>query len=504
MVKNRKILLIFINFFLHINICCASFSVDLELADVHYIKDKAGQIQPTVFIGDAFTQGETFKLKIITTGKERSPNNVTVTGLENFTSVGKSDHSSVSINNSSVSLEKITTHMLVPKKEGTFTIGPAKLVHNGKTITSNNVTVHVAKKTQFKNLNTSKNTQNSNQKTNNKDYELFCTLLTNKNVATIEEPIIITLQIYTRGNITGIKGIRPPNFPNCTVKDIKKIKEYKKQAHSKSYSVIEKQFIVYPNKPGELLLTPAQVIYNVRKKIKKRRMNFLGEEFFSNFFDSGLEQKVATSNPITIKINELPDQSKKIDGIGTFSSFIAKVDKSNVRVNEPIKLSLELTGDANFDLIPKPKLELPPTYRSYDSTTELIQSKNDDQFTKIFQFILQVAKEGNWTIPSQKLAYFDTATKEYKTITTKPIKIKAIHDQLTSPQTPSHVVPPQNTTEKTSSSKISKLDSSQPTKDIHFIQDTSSAYQAERKLPTWLFLLIILLTPLLMLSLIHI
>lgn len=447
----------------------SDFSLALELADVHYLKNKDGDIKPTVFLG------EPFRLKAIINGNKQAPNDVTITGLEKFEQAGTSHHSSMSINNSKVSLEKTISYVLSPNEEGSFDVGPAVMKYEGTTITSNTVSVNVIKKTDQHVVKMAA-TEESEE-----DTPLWCTLTANKSEVFTEEPVTVTLSVYKGSDNAGIRGIQAPQFPNCTVKEAESIRELKKTIKNKTYAVVEKDFVIYPNSQETVSVAPAQVVYQVRKKEKKKHVGIFGNEFFSDFFDFGMEQKVAASNPLSITVKKVPpfDGQKKIDGIGLFESFTASVDKTNVLVNEPIKLTLALTGQANFDFVLQPQLTLPSELKSYDSKITAHPKG------KSYEFILQIPKEGTWTVPPQSFHFFDTNKETYRTIETGPITVSA-----TMPEG-EHMTPlalPQNTPNP-------EVPESKET-DINFIQEESSSKgDSSYHLPIFSFLLLILVIP---------
>lgn len=457
------------------NTSCSKLSVALELANVHYIKDKAGKIKPTVFMGDSFT------LKAITTGKKRGSNSVTVPGIKRFRRISTKDHSNVSILNSDISVEKSTVYTLQPKTEGAFTIGPARLTHNGKTITSNTVKLYVANPSERHTLEfVAKEKKEKNQAPAQEEAELFCELNANKNSAFIEEPIEITLSIYRRGTISDIR-LHPPDFPGCTVKTIKETKEYTKKIRDKQYLVAEKKFIVFPGTPGKLPVSPAQIVYRIPNKQHHRYPGSLHGSFFANFFTAQHKQKVSGSNPLSLTIKPLPPHDKKADGIGSFTSFLATTNKVNVDVNEPISLTLTLNGMTNFDLILHPSLTVPPVFKSYESKSTNHVDK------KTFEFIVQVSKPGSWTIPSQQFTYFDTEQYKYKTIATKPIELRATMPTGDQPQPNIPINRQSETSEQENEPLVT---------DINFIrEEEASAGTKQTKIPYLLFILLLLALP---------
>jgi len=455
----------------------SSPTISLELADIHFIK-KNKQIEPTAFLG------EPFRIKAVISGSDEVTGEVEIEGLENFINQGQSMHSTSSKHNSKIFQEKTISYNLLPQEEGAFQIGPASFIHNGKTLESNTVALYVSRKTEkFHDAQVSKKIKQNNDA----GYELFCTLKAEKKTAFIEEPILITLSIYQRGNISGIRGLRISNFPNCTVKEIKEIDEFKKELENKTYLVREKKIVIFPGKPGKIQIFPAQVVYTVQKKKRQQKgFGFVDEGFFSNFFDFGTEQKVAVSNSLEITVKDLPATTKDSDGIGTFSSIESSVDKTETYINEPIKFKLSLSGLANFDLILAPELNLPKNFKSYESKVETLGEKTGREGTKTFEYILQIPKPGAWTIPEQTFNYFDTKTRSYKTLRTKPIKI-----DITIPEGAESSVPQIPSQKSVSKSEQEVLH------DINFIEeDVPTKAETPFYLNFLFFILTIFLTPL--------
>jgi len=458
----------------------ADFSVSLEVSGIHYLK-KNNVIIPTVFLG------ESFELKASIVGSKHSPNQLKISGLESFTIHSKSSHSNISVHNFDMQIEKTTGYTLLAKKLGTFRIGPATLRQNGKKISSNVVSIHVAQPSeQLRSKVVSRPQTNKSNNSSATEYELFATLEADKITAFTEEPVIVTISIYHRGNIAGIRGLRPPQFSSGTLKEIKKVKEFKTIRNGKTYGVIQKKYILFPSQPGTLSISSAQVIYTIRTNVQRDRAGFLSNQFFSSIFNSGVQQRVSSSNPLTITVTKLPPHTQAPDGIGTFSLFQATVDKTNVVVNEPIKLQLSITGQANFDLILPLKPQLPAHFKSYDSKTELKQDieKNLAHATKTFEFIVQIPQAGPAVIPTQTFTAFDTQTKSYTTLRSNPIRLS-----VTMPPGGAAAYPKLPTESEAVEPPVS-------TTDIHFIHEDGPISATKKgAIPLVVLLLITLIIP---------
>jgi len=488
MVTYKKTFLFFMLFFAPGLLVGANFSVSLELSGIHYIK-KNNAVIPTAFLH------ESFDLKVIIAGTQQAPNQVNIKGIEKFRIRGENSHSNVSITNSGMLVEQTTGYTLVAKGEGTFQIGPVTLTQNGQTVTSNTVTVAVEKKTeQLKAQLVAKSVPTTTSATEKQESpeksEFYCTMRADKKNVFTEEPVLVTVAIHQCGNDNiSIRGMQRPEFPNCTVREIEQVHEFKKQIDQKTYNVIEKHYIVFPSKPGALTITPAQIVYNVREQRKGRHSSFFSNDLFSTFFNHSLQQKVTPSNPVMIAVKKIPPHTEHTDGIGDFSLFDVSVDKTNVAVNEPIKLTFMLTGNANFDLIIPLTPTLPKYFKSYDSKTDYQQviKNNMLEGTKTFEFIVQIPRAGNAKIPQQTFSYFDTKSQTIKT--------------LLSPQIPLTVTMPDGV----SNAPLIPLrndDQINPTNtpvvgiDIHFIQEEGPLTHKHRtQLSILIFFLFLILIP---------
>lgn len=484
MVANKKNIFLFIFsslFFYPVFILCSDFSISLELSGIRYIK-KNNVVTPTVFLG------ESFDLKAVISGTKRAANQPEIKGLENFEVIEKKPHTKVLASSSNVLIEKISSYNLTPNKLETFTIGPATFLHKGKKITSNIVTVEVARRTEKLESELTQKYENKSLDPP-KEYELFCKLEADKTEVFTEEPITVTVSIYYRGTIAGVSGLQPPQFPNCTVKEVELAQKSMSSLNNKSYSVIKKTYLIFPKKPGTLFINPARAIYNVRVKQDNRGSSLFNQRILANFFNLGVKQKSSVSNSLTIEVKKIPAHKKQLDGIGNFSLFSASVDKTKALINEPIKFILSISGVANFDLVLPLKPVLPEIFKSYDSKTEFHESTSQDisAGTKNFEFIVQIPKAGTFTILPQTFFYFDTKTKSHKTLKTKPIIISVKMPAGGTPSLPKLILDEDQ--EQEFMAPVAQTD-------IHFIhEDVPASKKKTRRIPISFLIILSLLIP---------
>jgi hypothetical protein len=139
--------------------------------------------------------------------------------------------------------------------------------------------------------------------------------------------------------------------------------------------------------------------------------------------------KKIISNKVDIKVLPLP---KNINVQGSYN-IEATVDKTNIKENEPVNLTIKVEGFGNIDDIEPFKLSLKDEV-TYNSKPQFKSILKNNKYGG--QFIQKISIIGNkdFTIPEIEFRYFDIKTKQIKSAKTKPIKIKVKSISKNTPQ----------------------------------------------------------------------
>ena len=486
--------LFFIIFFLYSGLILAQqeLKIKLELADIENVIDqKTGKVVPTAYLGNRF------RVKVIINGSGRDSRDVKIVGLENLNVEGKNQSMSITGHNGRFVTDITYIYDIYADKLGTFTIGPAQIEQKGKIIRSepNQITFNIVKEKGGRVVRSGvvSDVLQAGIPVSDRGYELFCKLNVDKKNVVVGEPIVLSIKTYSKGNIVQV-GIESPKFPNFLSQEIKQVSRQHENVEGKLYDVIEKKYVLLPTKTGQLQIDPVKINFNVQIETKRRRNSFFDDDFFSGFLGQRLETKRAISNDLQIKVDSLPAFSEFVDGIGKFTKFSVEADKNEAMINEAILLSVEIEGKGNLDQVVAPKLNLPDFFNSYESKTDLQQDLTTGFVggKKRFEFVLQVARSGEWNIPEQKFTYFDTESSTYKTLKTEPIKlsIKRPPPGQYRPVDAISALPNKDEQDKA----VKEFE-----KDIHFIEDDvfNVVKRKERQISFWMFLMLLLLPMLL-------
>ena len=240
---------------------------------------------------------------------------------------------------------------------------------------------------------------------NGKNADFTLRMITNKSSAYVGEPVVLKI-IFKQKRSAQVKSIefKSPNFPNFWVqtdgKDKKEIVG--------DYVIHNLSYMLIPQQSGTIKIPAVKVSI---AKIVETRDPFA-------FMLQRLRWKNIYSNELSLKVKPLPN------GISEYGDFHIsdRVDKTNTKANEPVNLTLSISGSGNIDNIDSFDLKIPGAtiYKDKPIRNSFLQKgEYKGKFTQKFAIIANKS----YVIPSIKFSFFDKLTNSVKTIQTKSIKI---------------------------------------------------------------------------------
>ncbi|MGQ8335495.1 BatD family protein [Sunxiuqinia sp. A32] len=308
------------------------------------------------------------------------------------------------------------TFILRAKKEGSFTIRPGSIKVDGKVYESNELDIQVVKAKASSGSQQSTQQQQSTSTASLDKDDLFVKVDLDKRNVFKGEQIIATVKIYVAPTvpITSFDDVKLPSYEGFWTQEIdipSQISFSREVYDNKIYQVgILKKTILFPQQTGKIKIDPFEITCLVRQRVRQQR------SFFDDFFDNyrTIPAKVV-SDPVNISVKELPSPPASFYGaVGNFD-FSASMDKTNLKANEAVTLSVKISGNGNLRLIEAPKLELPSDFEVYDpkTTDNLNASDNGLRGSKTFEYLFIPRFAGEYTIPAVQFAYFNPATGKY-------------------------------------------------------------------------------------------
>lgn len=166
-------------------------------------------------------------------------------------------------------------------------------------------------------------------------------------------------------------------------------------------------FILTPIKSGPLKVDPIKINYHFRTY-------------------SGFETKEVSSPSSFFQVNNLPGGApKNFNGLVGEFSLTQKTDKKKLPVNDAVTTRIKIKGSGNLSSIEDFNLDQPTSFEVLPSTNTEKISTGPFGFSgwKNFEFVSIPRQPGRFTIPSVEIPYFNTKSKQYETLTSKPIHI---------------------------------------------------------------------------------
>ncbi|MBN2662368.1 MAG: protein BatD [Bacteroidales bacterium] len=368
--------------------------------------------------------GQPFMIKYTLKAPKKGKNFVfpKVDGLE-IVNQGTSQFSSFSttIVNGKMSSEQTITLVwsltVVASIEKKYSIPSATVTVDGKTYSSNNLTIDVSKgNAQTSNTPT---TQNADATVVTKD--LLINLSTNKTTAYVGEPIYAYCKLFSVYNIS-LNEFNPSPYNNFWIKEIPmptSIKAQEERINNKTYltAVLDKR-LIFPQKTGSITIDPYQATLQL----------YDGWGFPA-------QQKKVVSNTKTIEVKPLPSNKPAsfTGGVGEFEVDM-NADLITVEIDQAITIDFKISGLGNFGLFDLPEVTLPATFERLEPDfTENLSIQSDGlSGSQSVRYVFIPRVPGQYYVKPISFAFFDLQQEKYVILKTDSLKITVVGDSSSS------------------------------------------------------------------------
>lgn len=333
---------------------------------------------------------------------------------------GPNQSSNMTFINGKVSASLTYSYILVGTDIGDFTIGTASVEYDGKRYQTEPIKLSVIKGNP-----TAQNNQQSDVNVSEEELSknVFIRAFADKRSVFQGEQVTVEYKLYTKLNISSPQISKLPSYNGFWSEELEPIRNINfnvEMFEGERYRVATlKRVALFPTKSGELEVTPFELTIPVliRRKTNQRS---LFDEFFNDSFFGRTEtiEYQAKSNKLKINSKPLPtnDVPESFEGaVGEFD-FKAVVNETNVKMNDPVNLNIQITGTGNIKLLNVPKFNIPAGFEQYDpKTNETITNRNIISGTKIFEYLLVPRVSGERKIGPIEFSYFSPSKGRYIT-----------------------------------------------------------------------------------------
>lgn len=346
--------------------------------------------------GNEHEVNETFTVKyaIVKEGQRltKAPGIIEPDFPNTFQIKGKNSANSSFNYNGKIKSEIGINYYLTVSKAGTYTVPAATFTLDGKNYTSNTKTVKITKPVVNDNL----------------SGDLILQLVPNKRNVYVGESFQMDLIYYSAFNTNGFQLMELPKFDGFVSKMIEGKQAQKiKTINGKKYVTARvASFVLTPIKSG-----------NLKTPSVKGQISLVDNR---SFFPREIKKEIQTGST-KINVKPLPKpQPKDFNGLVGEFKLDYKVDKTNLPVNDAVTFKIIVSGNGNLENLNEIPFELPSAFEGLAPTqkSNLNTNSGSTSGSKTFEYVAIPRQNGDFTINSTSLTYFNPKLKKYATLKT--------------------------------------------------------------------------------------
>jgi hypothetical protein len=345
---------------------------------------------------DSITEEDILQLIIsISAPQNISDVDVQLPPLRDFDKVGENTSSQFSQINMEIHYVLRYIYNLRPKRRGTFTIPSVTVKVAGSVFTTEPLIVTVT--------------------ASQSGDEIILRQRIDRADVYVGQQIILTTELLFRVNVLGYDVIEEPAPEGFVVQrdeTLKQVTLEEIEFHGQTYyrAVLGRQ-ILFPLSPGSKTIKPPSF------QIEYRPRSF------------GLQTKLAhrTAEAIAVDVKLLPAAGQPEGFDGAVGNYQLKWSASDTRgrVNEPLTITVELSGEGDIERAPDARPPLPRAFELINSSSEQNAGMRNGRWSgrKRWEFIVIPNRAGDVSIGPLSYPFFDPEAGRYSVASVDPIKL---------------------------------------------------------------------------------
>lgn len=390
-------------------------------------------IQVTASVGsDTVGIQDQFQYTIMVSGEDsRDAENPRIHSLQGFLIVaGPNVSSQYQWINGRSSSNKSFVYILIPEREGQFTIGPAEVSVEGKVYRTQKLQVRVtsAARSQPPQSRRPVNPfdpfeEEMEPRRPSLGDSILIRAEVDRNTAYPGQQITLTYRLYTQAGISGIQLQENPPLSGFWVEDLEVDKNPKgvpQVINGREYRTfaIKKQAL-FATSTGKIKIPSSLFAVSARA----------AGDLFGMF--GRTETLYRKTQELSLDIVPLPAAGRPAsfhNAVGAYR-LSSGMDKTEATAGDAVALRIRLEGQGNIKMIPDIAFPESPDFTVYSSKhTDSIRPVSGDQIggARTWEYVLVPKTPGQHTVPSISFSYFDAERAKYETITTQPATLHVL------------------------------------------------------------------------------
>lgn len=321
---------------------------------------------------------------------------------------GPFENSSFNYVNGKMSSSVGRTWVLTATSPGKYTIGAAKVRVGGGIIQTAPIVIEVTK-------GAARPSDVGAAQGQGRDPNLFATIALSKSKAYVGEQVVATYMLYSRYANIELSKYDLPKMEGFWAEEIDlgdtNWEDQLQTVNGLQYRVaVLKRQVLFPQRSGKLRIAPVELSCIVNR----------------SFFNRG--SAISTrSNAVEVTALTLPAGAPAdFNGAVGELEMVVKADRTEVKANEAIELTITYLGRGNLKLIEAPELDFPNDLEAYDPkvTDKITVNASGMNGSRSFQYLVIPRHEGDFPLEPITFTYFDTRSGGYKTIQADPMTFR--------------------------------------------------------------------------------
>lgn len=309
---------------------------------------------------------------------------------------GPATSQQVSIINGRKSEKRSYTYSITGAKTGTYIIGAAEIQVNGSTLKSRPITVVVI--------------QGRADEDNLKETMILAQA--SDTTAYLGQQIILQYRLVTQENIKSYEPVSNFEFEGFFVQELDDISRRTERMiiNGKEYfSTILEAVSLFPQQTGTYTIPSVAIRVGVPRPSRRRSL-FSFQEY---------DYKIVNSQPVTIKVEELPEDapSSFSGAVGNYTASFT-IDRRTLSTDQTLTMRMNIRGDGDSKHIIPPVMDLGADFEVYEPN-----SVKDESYVaggkvvqyKEFEYLIVPKKEGRKQF-NPEFTFFNVDSNEYVSI----------------------------------------------------------------------------------------
>jgi hypothetical protein len=310
----------------------------------------------------------------------------------------------------------IYSFTVIPLQPGDYEVGPLTYTHDGKTydVPAQPLRVVMPGDT-------------DRTKAEKTEDLVFARISVSRDRVYVNDVFTLTIAVYAREVNLG-RDIRVGNWPDTGIRweQLQVLNPTREIVDGHRYDVRRYQTQVRPLTAGTIQFSPTlQVQLQVPRQ--QRRHPFFDDPFFSMGMGGvELHPLDLSVDPVAVNVRPVPEDGRPAGfsgGVGRFS-FDTHIHPAEVRLGDPITVTLRVEGEGNIDTVGPPAVAESDLFRVYPP--RVLQSDLNDAGTrgrKIYEQILIPRSLEAAEIPALTFSYFDPEAEQFRSIVRGPYRL---------------------------------------------------------------------------------